>query len=259
MQGVPLASAGAMATRRLRPGGWPPGAPRRWLRQRHSCPRYGQRRTMSRNLEAVEQDVSYNGFWGALTTFPRRRPFATNIALAGIFSPLADYNVQRAEGGDWDSTRSLLFCTFGIFNGGMWWLAYIVLLGRLCPRAIPFANMTWAEKLRDRAGQRDLAKQVILDNFVWVPLAFFPSFYAFKAVIQGVGDSEREPLLTTAWRLYRNHLMQDWAASMAFWIPGDLLVFAIPAWLRLPASHGLGFSWFVLLSWMRGAKSDAGE
>lgn len=36
---------------------------------------------------------------------------------------------------------------------------YVTVFTRLCPNAIRFANLPWAEKMKDRAGQMDLVKQ----------------------------------------------------------------------------------------------------
>jgi len=42
-------------------------------------------------------------------------------------------------------------------------LVYVTVFVRVCPNAVKFANMSWAEKLKFKAGQIDLCKQV----FVW--------------------------------------------------------------------------------------------
>mmetsp|Transcript_45561 Transcript_45561/g.145331 ORF Transcript_45561/g.145331 Transcript_45561/m.145331 type:complete len:282 (+) Transcript_45561:38-883(+) len=226
-----------------------------WQQPRCARTQGGLRRTATRDLKSVEQAVAYEGVWGALTTFPRRRPFSTNLLLSGIFMPLADWTIQQTEGGEWDARRTLLFCAFGVFNGALQWVGYIVLFSRLCPCAIPFANRSWAEKLQDRRGQRDLAKQVLVDNLLWVPCIFFPCFYSFKLAIQGGGDEPR-PVLLAALERYGANWKQDNLASMSVWILGDVLVFAVPAWLRMPASHGLCFAFTMLLSYLRGAEAS---
>ena len=38
----------------------------------------------------------------------------------------------------------------------------------------------------------------------------------------------------------------------ALWIPGDLIVYAVPLWMRLPLNHGLSFIWTCYLSFLRG-------
>ena len=38
------------------------------------------------------------------------------------------------------------------------------------------------------------------------------------------------------------------------WVPGDLIVYSVPIWLRLPLNHGLSFIWICYLSFLRGDK-----
>ena len=38
----------------------------------------------------------------------------------------------------------------------------------------------------------------------------------------------------------------------ALWVPGDLIVSAVPLWMRLPLNHGLSFVWTCYLSFLRG-------
>jgi len=197
------------------------------------------------NLDSVAQVVKYNGLWGALTSFPKRKPFMFNLMLSGSLMPLADYTIQRAEGKPWDCKRSMFFCLFGFYNGTAWWLVYVTFFSRVFPKAIRFANMSWAEKLADRAGQKQLVGQCAIDILLYVPLVYFPVFYAFKAGVQG------EPLVT-AYHKWKNNFIQDNGASIGFWVPGDMLCFAVPAWLRLPVSHAVSFSWNAILSWLRG-------
>lgn len=197
-------------------------------------------------LDSVEQAAEFHGLWGAVVTFPKRRPFATNLLLSSTLMPIADYNVQCLEGKKWDVRRTALFCAFGVYSGISWWLVYISLFRRIFPNAIRFANLPWAEKLKDGAGQLELVGQIAFDVLVYVPFFYFPGFYLFKAGLQG-------ETLAGGMGLYRSNFVEDNLASFVIWIPGDFLCFTVPAWLRLPMSHVLSFSWNTLLSWMRGS------
>jgi len=197
------------------------------------------------NLDSVAQVVKYNGVWGAIKSFPKRKPFMFNLILSGTMMPIADYNIQRTEGTSWDCKRSIFFCIFGFYNGLAWWCVYVSFFSRIFPKAIRFSNMTWAEKLTDRAGQKQLVGQCAVDLLMFVPLVYFPVFYAFKAGIKG------EPLIT-AWHKWKQNFLEDNGISLGFWVPGDVLCFAVPAWLRLPTSHAVSFSWNSILSWLRG-------
>jgi len=198
----------------------------------------------NRNLDSVVQVTDYSGLWGALLSFPKRRPFATNLILAGCLMPIADLNVQSLEGKGWDKQRTAIFCGFGLWTGTCYWFVYITLFGRLFPQAIRFTNLSWAEKLKDRVGQKQLVGQIACDLLLYVPLCYFPCFYMFKASV--IGES-----LVEALAVYRTNCFEDNVASLGFWIPGDVLCFAVPAWMRLPVSHAVSFIWNTGLSWLR--------
>jgi hypothetical protein len=43
-------------------------------------------------------------------------------------------------------------------------------------------------------------------------------------------------------------------------IPGDLIVYAVPIWLRMPLNHGFSFIWTCYLSFLRGDEQpESGE
>ncbi|CAJ1379964.1 unnamed protein product [Effrenium voratum] len=141
-------------------------------------------RPVRRSLASPSRRVErrYEGLWGAIVTFPKRQPFATNVIVATIKTSAADLIVQKAEGReriDWQ--RNGAFTAFGFaYLGMIQWFIYVTLFSRLCPNAIRFANLPWAEKLKCRAGQIDLVKQTALDNFVHYTFVYFPVFYIIK-------------------------------------------------------------------------------
>ena len=70
--------------------------------------------------------------------------------------------------------------------GGVQYFLYVPVFGRLFPNAASFAAKPLAEKLLDRAGQRAVAAQVVLDQCVHHPLLYFPCFYATRELIEHV-------------------------------------------------------------------------
>jgi len=76
---------------------------------------------------------------------------------------------------------------------------------RLCPNTFVFANLSWREKLRHRAGQIDILKQIFLDNVLYIPIITFPNYYIVKAFINdkecqsfmGCADAASELTLIT--------------------------------------------------------------
>lgn len=209
------------------------------------------------NLNSVEQHVEYSGLWGAITTFPKRRPYITNLVIATLKTAFADYTMQMAEGNDFDYKRHGVFWAFGFFYlGAFQWFVYVTVFSKLCPNAVRFANQSWAAKLKDRPGQIDLIKQTALDNFVHYTFIYFPFFYCFKEAIQG--DSGQDPITIsrTAIGRYWKNFYTDNAAMWSLWIPGDLAIYAVPIWMRLPLNHAVSFIWTMILSWMRGGKEE---
>jgi len=200
---------------------------------------------VEKNLNSVAQIVPYDGMWGAMKSFPKRRPFLFNLLLAGTLMPLADYNIQLSEEGSWDQQRSFFFMVFGLYNGLAWWVVYVKAFSKLFPSAVRFSNLSWSAKLKDRSGQVQLVGQMMLDLLLYVPMCFFPSFYTFKATLKG-------ETLQDAFNKWKNNFFEDNCASVAFWVPGDLITFAVPAWMRMPVSHAVSYSWNLMLSWGRG-------
>lgn len=192
-------------------------------------------------------------------TFPKRRPYATNIIVATVKTSIADVLVQGMEGKDEiDWKRNAVFTAFGCFYlGAVQWFIYVTMFSRLCPNAIRFSNMPWAEKMKFRAGQIDLVKQTFLDNFVHYTFLYFPVFYTFKEMIQGEGAGQaRGPIeiLQTAMEKYKKNFLADNMAIWSLWIPMDMIIYAVPIWMRLPLNHGVSLLWTMILSYMRGGE-----
>ena len=51
---------------------------------------------------------------------------------------------------------------------------------------------------------------------------------------------------------YRDNFWDDNKAIWALWIPCDVVIYAIPIWMRLPANHMISLVWTCILSFMRG-------
>lgn len=202
-------------------------------------------------------EIRYDVFWQAFLAFPKRNPFATNLIVATVKTSAADLLVQLAErkedGIDWK--RNALFTVFGFgYCGAFQWLIYVSIFSRICPNARKFASMSLAEKLKFRAGQIDVVKQTIYDNFLHFTFIYFPAFYTFKECIQGGSGQSPWAMFTTALKKYRENIWQDNLAMWALWIPADLVVFFVaPLWLRMPMIHSVSLAWIMTLSSMRGA------
>jgi len=213
--------------------------------------------------DGISIDVEYSGIWGQITTFPKRRPFITNVVVATVKTSLADIIVQKSEGKkDIDWSRNGVFTAFGFaYLGIVQWFIYVTVFTRICPHAIRFSNLSWAEKLKDRAGQIDLLKQTAYDNFIHYTFVYYPVFYFFKELIQSgkgsdgaAGGVELQPTVERACAKYWRNCVKDNIYMWSLWVPGDLLVYACPIWMRLPLNHGISLIWTMILSSVRGGE-----
>jgi hypothetical protein len=207
--------------------------------------------------DGISHDIPYEGLWGAITTFPKRKPFATNLIVATVKTAAADALVQSAEGkGSWDTfdfKRNAVFTAFGFgYLGVAQWFVYVTVFTRLCPHAVRFSNLPFKEKLKDKVGQIDLFKQVMLDNFVHYTFMYFPVFYTFKELIQGGGLNLET--VSNALAKYKNNFVKDNLAIWGLWIPCDAVIYAVPVWMRLPLNHAVSAVWTMILSFMRGSE-----
>lgn len=213
--------------------------------------------------DGISHDIQYSGLLQQLMTFPKRRPYATNIMIATIKTGLADYVVQmwveKKKQFDWK--RNAVFITFGcLYLGVFQWFVYVTCFKKLCPNAVKFANMTWAEKRAFKPGQIDLAKQVLLDNFVHYTFIYFPVFYVFKESIQGKGENRSATeIIKTGMSKYVKNFWPDNFAIWGLWIPADFVIYAVPIWMRLPLNHSLSLLWTMILSYLRGEEIETEE
>lgn len=198
------------------------------------------------NANSVAQIVEYNSIRGAILTFPKRWPFTFNVLLSGTLMPGADFVIQLCEGGEINWRRILCFNIFGIYKGVADWTIYIIVFSRMFPKAVRFSNLSWAEKLKDRAGQKQIFGQVLVDLLGYMPFIYFPVFYSFKTLLQG--DE-----IQNAFRKWKDNFITDNALCIAIFGVFDLVIFGVPAWARCATNHGISFSWYLLLSWMRGS------
>merc|ERR1719399_1362947 len=87
--------------------------------------------------DGISHEIEYSGLWGAITTFPKRRPFATNIIIATVKTSFADLLVQAGEGkkpSEFDLRRNGVFVAFGcVYLGFFQWFIYVTVFSKVCP------------------------------------------------------------------------------------------------------------------------------
>jgi len=209
--------------------------------------------SQSRRVALTRTPVS--AIWTAVRTFPKRRPFATNIGLSLVVSGASDVMAQRAEGSNrLDIRRAATFSSFGMLMGVLHWHLYMTIFARLFPGAATFASLSLSQKLADKAGQWALLKQVATDLALWMPFVYFPIFYCFKT-IQTNPEMDCATVPWVALQKYRETWFQDNSASLGVWIPGDIVTFIVPVWLRMPVCLSISFVWQGLLSLTKGTEA----
>ena len=82
---------------------------------------------------------------------------------------------------DW---RNGTFAAFVFYLGGVQYDLRPILPADL-PTAKAFVELLFAKKMTDFAGQRTVAYQVFIDQFVHHPLLYFPFFYTLKELVNG--------------------------------------------------------------------------
>ena len=207
----------------------------------------------SESVSAAAQNTG-----GGFFSFWKKHPFATNIIIATIKTSLCDVLVQKYVEGkaevDWK--RVSVFTAFGcLYLGFFQWAIYVTLFGRLFPGMAKFANMPLKDKLKDRRGMLNLVGQTAFDNFIHYTFIYFPVFYVFKEAIQGTGyEKTLGTVVGKSMDKYQNNFLEDNMKIWGLWIPGDMIIYAVPMWLRLPLNHALSFIWTCYLSFLRGEK-----
>lgn len=197
----------------------------------------------------------------ALHRFAVGHPFTFQVIVATLKTSLSDVVVQIGEGktmGELDWNRNFVFVVFGtVYLGVGQWILYVEVFKRMFPSMLEFTQLTLREKLRHRAGLRALVAQTFTDVFVFTPVLYYPIFYTFKCSIQTDGEAKVAAktwgqVLDEAKAKYRANITTDMTAFASLWVPGDLVIYALPLWMRLPANHALSFAWTCILSVMRG-------
>jgi len=224
---------------------WRRSQPQRIVQKLHR----GASPIVSTDSGAVATKVDHMGLWRAVQTFPKRQPFWTNVLISMCAYSGADYCIQKSSGDPIDKTRLSNFMVFGMFQGCVSWTFYVRIVSKLVPSSVRFTNLSFAEKMRDRAGQVGLLQQTFLDNFVYTPFVFFPIFYSVKALVQG--DSKQ-----LAVEKYCRNFEEDNIASCMVWLWADPIMFSLPAWVRMPFFQGVNFGYVSLLSYMRGSSGE---
>jgi predicted amino acid-binding ACT domain protein len=201
-----------------------------------------------------------NGWLQKMKSVPIKYPMAFGIVLSGFKTSFSDLLVQkvveRKEKVDWK--RNAAFATFGfVYLGGIQYILYVPIFGRLFPHAAKFAAKPIAQKVKDVKGILQLAGQTFLDQCVHHPLMYFPAFYITKELVMAKNGKPDIPRVLAD---CRTNMMEDLQALWKIWVPAMLVNFAfMPMHLRIPFVAGVSLLWTMVLSAMRGGDVVHGE
>ena len=106
---------------------------------------------------------------------------------------------------------------------------YVKLLSqRIFPNAGVYAAKSFRNKLKDLKGTKELLGQVCIDNFVFIPFLFYPTYYLTKEIImpsttpaiynlpaeEGGGVNG---LLNKVWNKYTSNFYDDVTSTCKIW------------------------------------------
>jgi hypothetical protein len=148
--------------------------------------------------------------WSKIKSSPKTHPFAFGIVISCLKTSFSDLLVQKVveqkEQINWK--RNAAFATFGFFYlGGVQYMLYVPIFGRLFPGAAAFAAKSIKDKARDVRGMLSCAGQVILDQCVHHPLLYFPVFYCTREFVMHEKPDFRRCLAE-----YRTNMREDMIA-----------------------------------------------
>jgi len=190
-----------------------------------------------------------------LIGIPKRFPLLFSVAYGGAKTIAADVLVQKKLEGrediDWD--RSMVFLGFGLFQVGfVQYMIYSKFFPFIFPGAGTFSNLTFAQKLRDIQGIKNVCKQVSVDMFIYHPCLYFPVFYTCQEIVAGnVQDPTKT--VSTAVRKYVPNAVDDWIGLWKIFFPVSIFQNSFcPVYLRVPCVATVGFFYCIILSMTRG-------
>jgi len=182
-----------------------------------------------------------------LVGYAKKEPLRVNLLLATLKTVVADLLVQKylEEREAVDLRRTAAFAAFGCCYLGAFQYYLYVRCFRWWPAAAMFAAQPLSRKLTHVAGLRALAGQVAFDTLVHYPFIYFPVFYTVAEWLQGrswaAGGSVGAAMAGGLTR-YMANFAEDNCNMFALWIPGSVVAFSAPLWLRMPLKHAISLS-----------------
>jgi len=199
----------------------------------------------------------------SITSFPKKNPFAFQLIVATCKTSAADLLVQvvaeKRKFDEIDWKRNGIFVVFGFaYLGGFQWWLMVTKYRQWFPTMDRFAKLSFAAKLKDKAGLLDAAKMVVFDVVVHLPMIYFPTYYTVK---EFVSMKSYNPVdwVQDGCTKYAGNMKEDLTAMIKLWGPSDCVQFVLPLHIRMPFRHLVSFFWTAYVSFTRGAIDDDEE
>jgi len=171
----------------------------------------------------------------------KKHPILFASCFACVKNSVADYSIQKTQNeGPFNIKRTLGFSLFGLLHVGA---GQYIILNKIIPRIIPSIN-------KIPKPSNAVLKAIILDQFIHVPLIYFPLFYTFKEF--GESTIFNPPETSNIIKNYKENLKNDMIISGSIFMPIQFLNYKfIPTHLRVPLLSSCGFLYVMLLSYLR--------
>ena len=177
----------------------------------------------------------------------KKHPILFASFFACIKNSVADYTIQKAQQIENKTQhtqinikRNIIFALFGLIHVGA---GQYIILNKIIPRIIPSLN-------KIPTPTHSTLKAIILDQFIHVPLIYFPLFYTFKEI--GESTSTHPPSKINIINNYKSNFKDDMIISASIFMPIQYINFKyIPKYYRVPILSSCGFLYAMLLSHLR--------
>jgi hypothetical protein len=195
---------------------------------------------------------------GGILAFPKNHPFVFQLIVATLKTTAADLMTQLvAEGKSFsevDWRRNGIFVVFGFaYLGGFQYYIMVNRYRKWFPTMDKFGKMSFAEKLKYRAGIIDAAKMVLFDLCIHMPFLYFPTYYTVKELVVGSTWNPVDWVRDGVMNKYSKNIKEDLTAMVQLWGPSDCVQFMLPIHIRMPFRHLVSFFWTAYVSFTRGA------
>lgn len=156
---------------------------------------------------------------------------------------------------DWK--RNGIFVVFGFaYLGGFQYWIMVNKYRKWFPTMDRFGKLSFADKLKDKAGMIDAAKMVLFDIFIHLPLMYFPTYYTVKEFVSGQTWNPIDWAKDGVSK-YTKNAPEDLTAMVKLWGPSDCVQFMLPVHIRMPFRHMISFFWTAYVSFTRGSIEPA--